>query len=227
VTGNRVQIIRIDTSFSGPIVDPFTQGIATQIDAAFLASAAQTGGVRHVRFVHDSACVAVVLGVPVSTRARSTFAALRRELKAAGFTRPDRKYLVFGMDAGCGFSDWENDDSLSPSNRANRGPHFSAVGVGCYSARYATHELVHALGAVNNSAPHSTGGAHCWDDADVMCYKDSSKVTLRLLCPAQANEDLLDCNHDDYFHTDPPPHSYLATHWNVANSGFLIGANPP
>lgn len=226
VSGNRVQLIRIDTSVSGPISDPYTQGIATQIDAAFLASAEQTGGVRHVRFVHDSACVAVVLGVPVSARGRSSFTALRRELKAAGFDRPDRDYLVFGLDAGCGFSDWENDDTPSPSNRANRGPHYSAVGVGCYSAQYATHELVHALGAVNDSAPHATGGGHCWDEADVMCYKDSNKVVLVQLCPA-ANATLLDCDHDDYFHTDPPPQSYLATHWNVADSGFLIGAGQP
>ena len=63
-----------------------------------------------------------------------------------------------------------------------------------------------------------------------MCYKDSSAVTLTYTC-ANSHERLLDCNHDDYFHTNPPAGSYLAGHWNTADSVFLssgsLSAPPP
>ena len=35
------------------------------------------------------------------------------------------------------------------------------------------------------------------------------------------HERLFDCNHDDYFHTDPPAGNYLDTHWNTADSQYL------
>jgi hypothetical protein len=94
----------------------------------------------------------------------------------------------------------------------------------------AAHELTHNLGGVQQDAPHATAGGHCWDDADIMCYDDGSGVPVQQVCAA-AQEDLLDCNHDDYFSTDPSPGTFLADNWNTASSGFLdtvpVLATPP
>ena len=84
---------------------------------------------------------------------------------------------------------------------------------------------MHNLGGVQHSARNATGGFHCIDEWDVMCYQDGSGAATRVECPDRARDATrFDCNHDDYFHPDPPVGSYLANPWNTANSQFLIGA---
>jgi hypothetical protein len=89
---------------------------------------------------------------------------------------------------------------------------------------YMLHEITHTLGAVQEPAPHSSGGGHCYDEQDVMCYNDGGPYfvnggTIQTLCnvPFQA----YDCNGDDYFNAAPAAGSYLATHWNSARSTFM------
>ena len=82
------------------------------------------------------------------------------------------------------------------------------------------HELVHLLGGAQPSAPNANDNFHCTDDAEVLCYDDDGvldglvwahgrQVRLRSVC-GPAHERLLDCGHNDYFHTHPPAGSYLA-----------------
>ena len=103
------------------------------------------------------------------------------------------------------------------------------------------HEITHNLGAVQWSAPHSTqpagssfgGYGHCWQGYDVMCYTEDAGAShpMRYDCPrvGGAIPQVYDCGRDDYFNPAPPAGSYLATHWNVYDSGFLApcGQVPP
>ena len=58
-----------------------------------------------------------------------------------------------------------------------------------------------------------------------MCHSDTADTAVRVVCGDRAQEQRLDCGNDDYFHTDPKPGSYLATHWNLADSAYLIDAS--
>jgi hypothetical protein len=99
------------------------------------------------------------------------------------------------------------------------------------------HELGHTLGAVQRGAPHSTHSAgtgppngHCFDEWDTMCYDDDFKpstfpLTYSAGCLV-SRAALLDCGHNDYFHTNPTS-GYLTTHWNPAKNGFLLQSLAP
>ena len=76
----------------------------------------------------------------------------------------------------------------------------------------AAHEVMHNLGGVQLSAPNASGGFHCIDEYDVMCYSDagSGLPKMRFDCNESArNATLFDCGHNDYYHTNPAPGSYL------------------
>jgi hypothetical protein len=53
-----------------------------------------------------------------------------------------------------------------------------------------------------------------------MCYPDGISAVMSYVCPASFDQ-RFDCGHDDYFSASPAPESYLATHWNTADSGWL------
>jgi hypothetical protein len=143
----------------------------------------------------------------------------------------------------CGVATVKPDDRPSQDNANNGNGQPGMVGRidrGCWGTvnpSIEAHELVHILGGSQASAPNANDNAHCTDDADLLCYDDDGvpdglvwahghQVPLRSVC-GDAHERLLDCGDDDYFHTDPEPGSYLATHWNVAASSFLTSEGPP
>jgi hypothetical protein len=87
------------------------------------------------------------------------------------------------------------------------------------------HELTHNMGGVQSTAPHHTSYGHCYDEHDVMCYDDGSGIAMVNVCPnvSGAIAEVYDCGNDDYFSPLPGAGTYLATHWNVYNSAFMVG----
>jgi hypothetical protein len=200
------------------------------VDTIFEQSAVETGGWRKVRWVHDGACVPVVLNVVLSNAGDDTFNNTINELRNAGYNRTDRKYLIF-MDASgtgiCGIGNIRYDDSPGTSNSNNGGPSFARVDSGCWGGGTAAHELMHNIGGVQLSAPNTSGGGHCVDEYDLMCYSDSPNYpTMVIRCSATSHNARFDCNHDDYYHTNPTPSTYLANKWNAANSRYLLITAP-
>ncbi|WP_233439319.1 ricin-type beta-trefoil lectin domain protein [Lentzea atacamensis] len=232
MSGKRVQAVYVRGDQSAdryPQLVAQFQTFADQIDNAFVEAASRLGGgVRHVRFVTNSACRATVDNVVVPQSAMSSPSAIADQLASRGYNRTDRKYLFWHDSAGCGLA-WgaPGDDRPGADNGYNSGPSYAAMGTGCWTWQASAHELLHTLGAVQRSAPHATLHGHCWDDQDIMCYNDGGIPNppggLVNVCPG-APENQLDCGGDDYFHTNPPAASYLATHWNVARSQYLVSS---
>ena len=201
------------------------RGWAGAMEQAVDDSAHKTKGARHVRFVSTpsgSSCVLSVLHVALPPQAFASFSATVSALQDKGLDDAGVKYLVWSEGSGyCGIAT-AYDDAKPTSDNLNNGafPSYARIDRKCWG-RAETHELMHMLGAVQLGAPHATGGHHCRDGSDVMCYDDGTKgSTQTAACPA-SHARLLDCRSDDYFSTNPPARSWLATHWNTANSAFL------
>jgi hypothetical protein len=232
--GNRVQAIY---AFPSDRPDRYGQMVASirqwaaETDAVYQSSAAQTGGTRRIRFVTEGNCDLSVTRVALSSHGDDTLDTTIAELAAQGYSRSDRKYLVW-MDSTelCGIGTYYADDRPTADNfnngRSGIPASVSRIDAGCWGLgsrgqSVEAHELMHSLGAVLPTAPNSTTNGHCNDDDDRMCYADGSPLlVLRVICSSE-QEALFDCHHDDYFNTAPPAGSYLATHWNAAGSSFL------
>ncbi len=203
---------------------------AGQVDGVFSQSAAETGGDRHVRFVTNPDCSLNIQEVVLSATGDDNYAGEIDEVMAQGLTRPLTKYLIW-TDATvyCGISQVIDDDTPGPANSSNTTTEYSRIDSGCWGRTdhlSEAHELMHALGGVQSSAPHGTPNLHCSDEYDVMCYSDSPGVVLTYPCPV-GHEWLFDCDADDYYDTSPSPGSYLDTHWNIARSQFLFDPSAP
>ncbi|WP_432142974.1 RICIN domain-containing protein [Streptomyces sp. bgisy084] len=225
-SGNRVQVLYVHA----PGNDRFAEYVASfkkwaaEADVIYNESAKETGGKRHIRFVTEADCTTNVLNVELSAADVSEFGSTNKALAAKGYDRSDRKYMMFAdANVYCGIGTFNGDEQPGKENLSNFGPSYGRTDAGCWNGATPAHELGHNLGAVNNSAPHTSGGGHCVDEWDIMCYSDSPNYPkMQILCPERSGDERLDCGHDDYFNTDPKPDSYLATHWNIANNRFLI-----
>lgn len=229
VTGKRVQLIYAHAS---DVPDRYATYLASfeqwaaDMDAIYLSSAQQTGGTRRIRFVTDQSCNPVIPDVTLSPSGDDNAVNTFNELGALGYSRPNRKYLVL-VDAHvyCGISSVAWDDHPGPTNANNYGNSFARIDAGCWGSIIPAHELMHELGAVQMSAPHSDGNWHCTDGYDNMCDHGGSPKLTFTACPDPAGDLIFDCNHDDYFSTNRLANKYLAKHWNAAINVFLI--SPP
>jgi hypothetical protein len=215
--GQRVQFVYMadDASQYAASVEPIRL-IASAVNTAFLRS---SGGLRSVRWAVDGSC-RVDVGLLVSRPDPRTISDYAR---AQGLNRADRKYLLFlawPMPL-CGGVFVIEDDSAGPGNRNNTESNVGWVARQCWNGRVATHELIHLLGGVQSSAPHAGSWHHCTDGFDVVCYSGPPDYAAMTYPCGIEYQILLDCGRDDYFNVEPEPGSYLATHWNIANSGFL------
>ena len=246
VDGKRVQAVYAypaDGADNYDTVAPYIRQWAALADRVINTSAAETGGIRHVRYVTDANCQVDVAKVALTPDGVSSLAGTAADLHAQGLDRSDRKYLVW-VDAYvyCGVASVEPDDSPGQGNANNGNGTPGMIGRidrGCWgnpASSAEAHELTHILGGVQPTAPHGTWNYHCSDESELMCYDDDytadgfvgshgELVPLTYTCPKR-HERLLDCKHDDYFSTSPSPDSWLGQHWNVADSSFLTSEGP-
>jgi hypothetical protein len=239
ISGSRIQAIYAvpadRTDRSATVLPAIRATYAPRVDWQLNESAAETGGEAHAVFVTEpgaggSGCQLSVTIARLSAEGDDSFSDTVTELKALGYHRPDRKYLVW-TDAAvlCGVGSLYS-DTRPGSNNLNNGnaPMYARVDAACWGSAEG-HELMHTLGAVQRSAPHATSAGHCFDEPDEMCYDDdgSGPATMLTVCRGR-NGALFDCNHDDYFYAGIPPLlNWLATHWNTFNSSWLHRAPLP
>ncbi|HYN98430.1 MAG TPA: hypothetical protein VEU28_02025 [Actinomycetota bacterium] len=226
-TGFRTQVLYVHASGTADRYATYKASFlqwAWEADQIYRTSAQDTGGLRRIRFVHDSTCTPTVVNVTLSATGDDNLGNTINQLEDLGYNRSDRKYMIF-MDANalCGVGTMVADDRPGQENWNNQGPDYARIDAGCWSGDIAAHEHMHTMGGVQNSAPHASGGNHCTDEYDVMCYSDEpNHPTMQIACATTSrNWSRFDCNYDDYFHTNPPAGSYLATKWNSANNRFL------
>jgi hypothetical protein len=229
-SGERVQVIYARASDKPDRYNEYVEsfrGWASEGDAIYQESARETSGMRYIRFVHDANCRISVRNVVISPSGDQDFWTLTGELWNQGFHDANRKYLIF-FDRNhpdfCGQATTHLDSSPGTFNTNNQTYGYAVIYNGCWSSNVTiSHELGHTFGAVQRDAPNASRWDHCVDEWDVMCYDDGSGpgYELEFRCPEHSHNERLDCNHDDYFHTNPSAGAYLATHWNIADSDFL------
>jgi hypothetical protein len=241
--------IKVVYAYASDVGDRFGLfGTAIQLYTKAAAAKVALSSNKTLRLDRGSSCGSafldiqtVALGHPVADYAtRSVLDDIQSRLP----DRPGVNYLVFVdfalpvLSAAAG--SWAPDDSPWATNAANLPAHsryaylegggtdfFGSEQAASQYADQVLHEVLHTLGAVQPSAPHFSGGAHCYEIYDVMCYTPKDGTTDVFVRNCEIISALpnpgkpLDCGEDDYFNPSPAQGSYLATHWNVYDSGFL------
>jgi hypothetical protein len=156
------------------------------------------------------------------------FSSVLAAARAAGFNTPRTDNTIF-LDAedfaSCAIANFFPDERPGEINRSTIAAGFAVIRRDCWRTLAPMHENGHNQGAVQANAPHSTGGDHCWQESDVMCYSpdggDQHQEGTVLSC---GQYDVFDCQFDDYFDASTEPDEYLASNWNIGSPAnpFLV-----
>lgn len=200
--------------------------IQTQIETAnakVLEEASLFGLDIRFRMACSGTRPAVVKVNGTVTRSQTSFDTIITDLRAQGYADTQQKYWIWvegphalGSAAGIG-TIWDDDANVA-WNSNNVGPSYAAT-FGYTNAEggwsIMLHEASHNLGAVQNTSPFSSGGFHCNDGRDIMCYADGGSKSFYSTsrCPTATR---FDCGNNDYFNPRPEPGSYPARAWNLA-----------
>lgn len=157
------------------------------------------------------------------TSTANDFQSIVTSAQTAGYLASNADYSIFYDANGgniCGIASFSRDESLSENNANNTGRDYAVTYEPCWDGRTPMHENGHNQGAVQASAPDSTGsGGHCNDDYDVMCYSpdggDKNQGGTVLRCLDRIH---FDCDHDSYFDARPEEGEYLASNWNIGST---------
>jgi len=192
------------------------------MDADLDSEAMTEGHHAHYRFDCDIYGRTIVDDVTLQTGvARTTFATIVSDLTSLGYARDGLKYLVWFDGTRNGLGGQATlcyDDTPGPDNCSNTKAGYAVNfgQVGSQGAMIDMHELARAMGAVQLSAPHSTGEGHVTQGEDVMCASLGCRATM---CAGRMR---LDCMRDDYWSFNPRPGSYLADHFDLARDSVFI-----
>jgi hypothetical protein len=249
--GARVRVLLGVPSDTTPPPAASTKSLLRQAlalaDANLDATSDQIG--QHYRFYCRSDATVTITTVslpPIGGDDAYSFNDVTNGLANAGHTKARAIYATFVANIDCcytygGQGSLATDDRPGASINANNGSSarysMMRLGAGFDASTLALlfqHETGHNMGAVQNSAPHTSGAYHCFEANDVMCYNDGGPYfagggTLVSVCPSLTSVGLyaFDCGGDDYYNASPSANSYLGDHWNVSDSGWLtpVGAS--
>jgi hypothetical protein len=196
------------------------QAAFRRVNAVLNAESVASGGpTADYRVLCDGSGQIAINGFATSG---SSFDQVVADARAAGFSAASEDYLIF-FDAvrngNCGVGSYMPDESLSAGNDSNTGGGYALVYRDCWFTEIPMHEMGHTMGAVQYSAPHSTGsGGHCNQENDVMCYSPDGGDRNQTVVQNCSGTPRFDCGFDDYFDSAPEPGEYLSTHWNLGSS---------
>jgi hypothetical protein len=168
------------------------------------------------------ACTGTTINIGTFTvKSNSTdFNTVVNAARRAGFNSSSYDYTIF-YDAidrnACGVGSFYTDERASASNYNNSGGAYAVSYRDCWYGRTSMHENGHNQGAVQASAPFSTGsGAHCNEVQDVMCYSPDGGNLLQTGTVTHCPDYIwFDCGFDTYFDASTEGSEWLSTHWNI------------